>query len=238
MPDNIYCDQCGGPIGQDQKFCERCGTRLFTAHDSLIAPKTPHHSENILASEKVPIGLLDPVQMNYVIEEKFWECGSRTIYNESGQPIGKVNRKLLPIREIIELRELDERVVASIYRKLVAIRPTYILKDENEQILGHFEKTLLNILHPKFNLKNPSGDIILTAQGKLMGFDFMIFQGEILKSTNIVAEIHKADRWNDIFFSGAWDFKDTYGIRVIQPDIDRRLVLGFVIAIDNMIHDF
>ncbi len=155
MPNNIYCDQCGGPIGQDQKFCERCGNQLLTAHDSPLAPKTPHHSENILPSEKVPKGLLDPVQMNYVIEEKFWEWGSGSIYNESGQQIGKMNRKLLTIREKIELRELDERVVASIHRKLVAIRPTYTLKDENEQFLGHFEKLCLTFFIRNSTLKIP-----------------------------------------------------------------------------------
>ena len=77
----------------------------------------------------------------------------------------------------------------------------------------------------------------MTAEGKLLGFDFQIYRGQEIDPNNIVAEIHKADRWRDVFFSGAWDFSDTYGVKILQADIDRRLVLGFVIAIDNVVHD-
>jgi len=240
MANNKYCSQCKEPAEQDQKYCERCGSRLPDTSGSSRTPPAPQksqHPEKTHPTEKISFGLLDPCQLSYVIKEHFLEGGSSPIYNDSGQHIGKIQRKLQAIRENIEMLELDDTIVASVHRKLVAIRPTFALKDGNEKLLGHFEKTLLNLLHPKFYLKNPQGEIILTAQGKLMGFDFMIYRGELVNSNNLVAEIHKADRWDSEFFSGTWDFTETYGIRVLHPTIDRRMVLGFVIAIDDLMRD-
>ena len=237
MTENTYCDQCKGPIDQDQKYCERCGAQQPTVLKSSLSPDNIHHIKNIRPSEQATQGLLDPCRMIYVIEENFTQGGSCIIYTETGLQIGTLNRRLLAIRDQIEIRDLDNQVVTSIHRKLVAIRPTCTLKDENEQLLGYLEKTLLNLLHPKFYLKNTLGDILLTAQGKLMGFDFMIYSRDQIKPSNVVAKIHKIDPQDCNFISGDWNLKEIYGIQVLQPDIDRRLVLGFVIAIDNMIHD-
>ena len=236
MSENIVCSQCGRPAQPGQKFCESCGSQLGIVHKSSSNPSTLQNSENSPSSNNFS-GLFDPRHRNYVIKEKFWDWGSGPIFDETGLQIGKMKRKLLTIREKIDIMEVDDRVVASIHRKLIAIRPTYILKDEHEQILGSFEKTLLSLLHPKFYLKDPLGRIVMTAEGKLLGFDFQIYRGKEIDPNNIVAEIHKADRWRDVFFSGGWDFSDTYGVKILQEDIDRRLVLGFVIAIDNVIHD-
>jgi len=36
---------------------------------------------------------------------------------------------------------------------------------------------------------------------------------------------------------GMFDFSDTYAVQILDPEYDRRLLLGFVIAIDNSVHD-
>ena len=51
------------------------------------------------------------------------------------------------------------------------------------------------------------------------------------------AEIRKADRWRDVFLGGIADFSDTYAVKILDPTLDRRTALGFVIAIDNILHD-
>ncbi len=34
-----------------------------------------------------------------------------------------------------------------------------------------------------------------------------------------------------------FDFADTYAVQIQDPSYDKRLLLGFVIAIDNSVHD-
>jgi len=57
-------------------------------------------------------------------------------------------------------------------------------------------------------------------------------------SGKLIAEIEKADRWRDIFLGGLLDFKDTYALRILDNETDRRILLGFVLSIDNVLHDY
>lgn len=246
MPQTIYCSQCGDPSPMGQNFCEKCGSRLPTT-DPMENPQetaAPQNTQNFSpTSHQTPHmnytsrGLFDPNHMSYVLKEKYWDFGSGPIYDTAGRQIGSMKRKLLSIRSRIELYEANGQLAGAINRKLIAIKPTYTLHDEYDNIIGRFEKTLLSLIHPKFYLKDSNGNIVMTAQGKFMGFDFKIRKGSSIDDRDLIAEIHKADRWRDVFFSGGWDFGDTYGIKIHNPSVDRRLLLGFVIAIDNVLHD-
>ena len=234
MSPDIFCPQCGDKSPVGQKFCEKCGATLPTSAPAGGKAPSP---QTTMPPRAVAGGLFDPSRTYYVIKEKFWDWGSGPIYDEKGQEIGKMHRKLLSIRKRIEFQELDGTICAYIARKLIAIKPTYDLHDPDETHLGRFSKTLLSIFRPVFELYDPSGNIICSAQGKFMGFDFKIFKGKSKDDNDLVAEIHKADRWRDIFIGGAFDFSDTYAVKVIDSSIDRKLLLGFVIAIDNVLHD-
>ena len=87
---------------------------------------------------------------------------------------------------------------------------------------------------PKFELKDPKGKVLYWAKGDLTGFDFEVFQG---KGKDVVAEIHMLDKWKNSFFTGVFDRKDSCGVKVHDAGVDRRLLIGLVIPIDNMLHD-
>ncbi|MHA1718206.1 MAG: LURP-one-related family protein [Promethearchaeota archaeon] len=226
MSNTIHCPQCGAIAKQGQKFCENCGAEIQT-RDVTVDKQ----------NSTINAGLFDPSHMNYVLQEKYWDFGSGPIFDTHGNQIGKMKRKLFSLRAKIELMEMNGRVAASISRKIVAIKPSYDLKDENDVLIGRFQKTLLSVFRPKFELKDPNGNILFTAYGKFMGFDFEIYKGTNNNKQNLIAEIHKTDRWRDVFFGGLIDFKDTYAIRIHDKNVDRRLLLGFVITIDNVLHD-
>jgi len=234
MAKKNFCPQCGDPLESGQTTCEKCGAKIGGAAGATTSmPRTTSAAPSAGAG-----GLFDPSRNVYVIKEKFWDLGSGPIYDAKGQQIGKMHRKILSIRRKIEFQELDGRTIASIQMKILAIRPTYDLTDDKEQIIGRFSKTLFSFLRPKFELKDPNtGKILLNAQGKVFGFDFTVFKGESKDPKDMVAEVHKADRWRDVLFAGGWDFSDTYGVKITDPSIDRRLIIGFVITIDNVLHD-
>jgi len=225
-----YCPNCGKELkSPDQKFCENCGANLQKGvkNESNISTESAKISHQ-------PTGLFDLNRNYYILKEKYWDWGSGDILDDKGQIIGKMKRKILSIRKKVELRELDGTVSASIHAKLISARQAQDLKDAEGNLIARIKKKILTLLKPKFFLEAPDGTVWYEAQGNFMGFSFKV---KDLSSGKIVAEIEKADRWRDYFLGGIFDFKDTYALRILDNETDRRILLGFVLSVDNVLHD-
>lgn len=239
-----FCADCGAKIGEKDLFCEKCGAKVVKGQTAGTAKPSGPVSATTTMPMQTPTpsgtgGLFDQSRNFYVLKEKWFDWGGGDIMDERGNKIGKMHRKVLAIRHTIELQELTGQTTATINRKIIAIKPTYDIHDGDAEgpLIGRMSKTLFSLLRPKIELKDEGGNTILTAQGKIMGFDFKIYRGESKEEADVIAEIHKADRWRDVFFQGLWDFSDTYALKIMDPSLNRKVALGFVIAIDNMLHD-
>jgi len=225
-----FCIQCGDPLEPGQKFCEKCGAKVELDGNSQIE-KSPVSASSTTTYSKG--SLFDPSRNFYILKEKYWDWGSGPIMDEQGKEIGKMHRKIFSIRKKIELQEMNGQMVMSIENKLIAIKPTYTLKDEQGRSIARLRKTFWSFIRPKFYLEDMQGVKLLEAQGKFLGFSFKVLDAY----GNIVATIEKADRFRDLFLGGIFDFADTYALKIESPDVDRRVLLGFVLAIDNTLHD-
>ncbi len=256
MVEPKFCWSCGHPVQSGYSFCEACGAELAPAGqipmsdvDSIQTPQPSGQqgSEgdgtpiNVTPPMPLPLtkqyaagSLFDPKRELYVLHEKYWNWGSGDILDETGLIIGKMHRIFLSLRARIELKEVDGTLAAQIHRKLAAIRPTYDLKDAQDILIGRLRKAILNVIHPKIWLENAVGDKILEARGSFMRYDFIVYD----MSGKAVAEINMMNRWKELFLGGSlFDFSDRYAIHIIDKSVDRRLILGFCLAIDNTMHD-
>lgn len=221
-----FCSNCGSPVESTAKFCANCGSPV--ASGSPIAP-SPIPST---APTMTNIGLFDPQRTGFVINENSWDMGAGDILDERGQKIGYMDRKVFSLRAEIKLTEVDGTVAAKIHRKIVAVKPTYEIKDASDILVGKIEKALLS-LRPKLAVKDGNGNKLLDVKGNFKAWDFIIKD----MHGSEIGTVKKLDRWKDAFFGGGmFDRSDKYALK-ISGDIDRRLVLGAVIAIDNMFHD-
>lgn len=231
----MECPNCGTRITEtNQKFCEKCGTELpsdlgaDTEKATYItprAPTVPYHRAG---------GLFDLNRNLYILKEKYWDWGSGDILDEKGQVIGRMVRQIISIRKRIEFQELDGTISATIHEKLLTARGAQDLKDPEGNLIARIKKKILSFFRPKFYLEDPFGNRWYEAQGELMGWSYKITN---LSTGKLVAEIEKADRWKDVFLSGFFDFADTYALRILDNETDRRILLGFVISIDNILFD-
>ena len=170
-----------------------------------------------------------------LLKEKYWDWGSGDILDENNQIIGKMKRVILSIRRRVELQEIDGTVAATIHAKIVSARGAQDLKDPQGNLIARIKKKILSFFRPVFYLEDPQGNQWFRAQGKFMGFSFKVYD---VTTGNVVAEIEKADRWRDLFLGGLLDFKDTYALRILDNETDRRILVGFVLSIDNVLHDY
>ncbi len=214
------CPHCGEKIDSpDAKFCTKCGQQLTT---EATIPSSGRS------------GLLDPSRKYYFIKERYWDLGYGDIYDEKGDIIGRMHRRLISLRALVELREADnETIVGAVHRKIVAVRPTYDIKDANDRLVGRVAKKILSFFRPSLWLQDEKGKKLLTAKGNLFGWNFKIFDAK----NKLVAEVSKGDALRDMFIGGVFDFSDKYAVHVFKDDVDRLLLLGFVVAIDNIVHD-
>jgi len=223
-----FCPSCGDPLESGQKFCEKCGAQI---DESAPAP-----SPQAAAPASAPRtgGLFDINRNYYVLKEGYWDWGSGDILDERGQPIGRMHRKIFSLRRKVELMELDGTVKATIHAKIVSARGAQDLKTPDGELIARIKKAFLSVFRPKFYLESPDGEKWYEAQGKFMGWSYKVTN---FKTGELIAEIEKADRWRDVFLGGMFDFKDTYALRIHDNKTDRKILLGFVLSIDNVLHD-
>ena len=179
------------------------------------------------------MSLLAPQVEYYVIKEKWWGWGSGDIYDLRGNTIGHMHRRVISIREFTEVNENDGSLAFSINRKLVSIRSSYMIKDAKGNLLGRTNRKILTLFRPKLWLEDENGKKLLEAQGNFLGKDFKI---EEVKG-RVVAQVGKGDFFRDLIFGGVFNYSDTYAVKIRDATFDKKVVLGFVLAIDNSVHD-
>ena len=183
--------------------------------------------------ENIETGLLSSRVNYYVLKEKWWDWGSGDIYNEKGESIGKMHRKVVSLRALTEVTETDGTLVFTVNKKLVSVRASYMIRDAQGNTLGRTNRKILTFFRPKLWLEDEDGKKLLEAQGNFLGRDFKIKDSK----GNLKAKIGKSDFFKDFLFGGVFDFSDTYAVKILDHEFNKQLLLGFVIAIDNSVHD-
>ncbi len=244
----MHCPECGKITRvEDQKYCEECGTRLPSSGDleekkpgmkDSSIPFQPQRQQTSTTFEKPSIrasgGIFDINRNYYVIKEKMWDLGYGDILDENGNLIGKMNRKFFSIRRRVEIQELNGEVAATLEEKIVTARNAQDLKDPQGNLIARIKRKILTLFHPKFFLEDPFGNRWYEAEGDFFGWSFRISD---CSTGKVIAEIEKIDRWRDVFLGGIFDFKDTYALKILDNETDRRILLGFVLSVDNVMHD-
>jgi uncharacterized protein YxjI len=226
-----HCVECGTEIKiEGQRYCEQCGAELFTEEPKIETPKT--------TTPRVPHqegGLFDLSRTYYLIHERAWDMGFGEIYDEKGTQIGRMNRIIFSIRRRVELQEMDGTVAATIHSKIISARGAQDLKDPEGNHIARIKRKILTFFKQKFFLEEPvTKTRWYEAEGDFFGWSFKIYS---VPDRKLVAEIEKADRWRDVFLGGIFDFADKYALRIHENETDRRILLGFVLSIDNVLHD-
>ena len=151
----------------------------------------------------------------YVIRERFFRLGEDSeVTDDRGRPVLHVDGKVLSLHDRLVLRDPSGNQVASVHRKLVALRPTYQVTIGGEEA-AEVRKHLFTPFGDRFTIDVPGPDD-LEVRGDLFDHEFTVERGG-----RTVATVSK--RWFSV--------RDTYAVDVAEGE-DDLLVLASVLALD------
>ncbi len=109
----------------------------------------------------------------YVIREKMFRLAEDSdITDETGQPVLSVDGKIMSLHSRLILRDPAGREVAQVYRKLVALRPTYEISISGNNV-AEVRKHLFTPFHDRFTI-DVSGASPMEMSGDLLSHEFII----------------------------------------------------------------
>jgi uncharacterized protein YxjI len=158
--------------------------------------------------------------MRYQVREKIFSIGDDFWVTDSqGNEVFLVDGKALRLRETFELKDRSGAVVATIRKKLLAIRDSMEIERDGA-VIATVRKALISPLHHR-SVVDLQGGGELEAVGNILDKEF-----EIRSGGRIVAQISRS--WFRI--------RDTYGVDVAQGQ-DDALILAVAVCLDRIHHD-
>jgi uncharacterized protein YxjI len=151
----------------------------------------------------------------YLIRERFFRLGEDSdVTDEQGRPVLHVDGKVLSLHDRLVLRDPEGNEVAQVHRKLVSLRPTYVVTAGGQKA-AEVRKHLFTPFGDRFTIDVPGPDD-LEMRGNLFDHEFTIQRGD-----QTVATVSK--RWFSV--------RDTYAVDV-APGEDDLLILASILALD------
>jgi uncharacterized protein YxjI len=158
--------------------------------------------------------------MRYQVKEKVFSIGTDFwVTDEQDNKAFLIDGKVLHIRQTLELKDPSGAVVATIRKKLVAIRETMEIERDGAPA-ATVHKVLVSPLHHRYVIDIHGGGQ-LEAVGNLIDKEFQIQDGG-----QVLAQVSRA--WFRI--------RDTYGVDV-APGQDDVLMIAIAVCLDRIHHD-
>jgi uncharacterized protein YxjI len=151
----------------------------------------------------------------YVIRERMFRLGEDSdITDEAGQPVLRVDGKVLSLHNRLVLRDTAGRDVGQVHRKLAALRPTYEITIDGRNV-AEVRRHLFTPFGERFTIDVP-GPSDMEISGDLLSHEFTIE-----RDGQTLATISK--RWLSMTASYAVD---------VATGEDDVLILASVLALD------
>jgi uncharacterized protein YxjI len=158
--------------------------------------------------------------MRYAVREKIFSVGGDFwITDQDENRVFLVDGKALTLRETLELKDADGNVVASVRKKLMAMRDTMEI-DRDGEVVATVRKMMVSPFRHRSVVDLADGGQ-LEATGDILGKEF-----EIGDDQRTLARVSRA--WFRI--------RDTYGVDV-APGEDDVLLLAVAVALDRIHRD-
>jgi uncharacterized protein YxjI len=154
------------------------------------------------------------------VREKFFSIGDDFwITDAGGNQVFLVDGKALRLRQTFELKDTSGMVLATVHRKLIAVRDTMEIEHDG-QVVATVRTALISLLHHRSVIDLADGTQ-LEAVGNILDKEF-----DLRDAGGPIAHISRS--WFRV--------RDTYGVD-IAPGQNDALVLCIAVCLDRIHHD-
>jgi uncharacterized protein YxjI len=158
--------------------------------------------------------------MRYLVREKVFSIGDDFwVTDEQGNEAFLVDGKALRLRQTFELKDRSGAIVATVRKKLLAIRDSMDI-ERGGTVIATVKKAVFSPLHHRSVVELPGGGE-LEAVGNITDKEF-----EIRSGGAVLAQVSRS--W--------FRMRDTYGVDV-APGQDDALMLAVAVCLDRIHHD-
>jgi uncharacterized protein YxjI len=158
--------------------------------------------------------------MRYQVREKLFRLGEdNDILNDAGQPVLKVDGKVLSIHGLMLVNDLTGAEVARVSRKLVALRATYEIA-LTSGVTAELHQRFTGPFHPKWNF-SVSGGEEMEMGGNFTGHDFTLTANGQPVATVSKQWISLADSYGVDVADGQNDLLILCGVLALEAEQDR-----------------
>jgi uncharacterized protein YxjI len=158
--------------------------------------------------------------MLYQVREKLFSIGDDFwVTDEHGNRVFLVDGKALSLRHTFELKDASGAVVASIHKKLLAVRDSMAIERDG-RVIATVKKALISPLHHK-SVVELAGGGEMDAVGNIIDKEF-----EIRSGGAVLARVSRS--WFRI--------RDTYGVDVADGQ-DDALMIAVAVCLDRIHHE-
>ena len=155
----------------------------------------------------------------YILDKKLLSIrDTYIIRDQQKNEVGKAVKKLFSIRHKYILSDSTDRELIVIQKKILSMRPTFQFFDLQGHIIATMKKKVFKFFGTEYWFEDADGNEILRAKGKFHAHTYQFYQTQ----DELVAGVSK--KWIAV--------RDSYGIEMFSPYVDRLLILSAVIGID------
>jgi uncharacterized protein YxjI len=203
-----YCRSCGKEIDANAGFCPYCGTQ--TGFVTQIAPTVFTPSAGSTTANLLQLN-------DIVMKKKILSVREHYDFEDTqGTKRGEGNGNFFQFPAKFQVLDNSGTLLMSLEAKLISIRRQFTFHDEQGTVLGTIKKKIVKVFGSEYWVEQ-NGNQFLRIYGNFVEHDYLFaINGQQ------VAQVHK--KWVAM--------RDTFGLS-ITGDVDHRLVIGSVIAIEH-----
>ena len=199
-----------------ERTCSTCGRPLANEENKrLLSPSTKYYAFRVNLANWGNGPIMDERGTIIGSVRTIGKAADLCVFDGDGTPVLSIRKKVL--REKYELLDISEKRIARVHSKFLSS----------------------NLILYSFSSATPD-NAFLEEKSVPEGIGSFYFD-LVLGSGEIVAELRPVGTFPEIFGNIIFSFGDVYCVRVINPSVDRRFILGIVLVnewiIKNLLGD-